>query len=198
MKSRFLTRNEIENIFSCMPFEHRLPFIISLQTGMRIGDVLKLKRKDLKLISDSIVEVKYIAEKTGKLGYATVRGENAVLLLRRKRGFLFPSERGSKSGHITRQTAWGRFKRAADRADVSLDGCSPHSLRKSFAVELRHERGIVAAQHALQHDRASLTALYAFSDAFLGIDAEEPITWGQVGVLADVVAELITSKLADT
>lgn len=104
---------------------------------------------------------------------------------------MFSSDR-SRSGHVTRQSAWLWIKDAAKTAGVNLDGCSPHALRKSYAVELRRSSGVAAAQAALQHDRASTTAIYAFADVYGG-KGGEPVLWSQV----DELAELVAAKLAE-
>lgn len=59
-------------------------------------------------------------------------------------------------------------------------------------MELRHSCGVAAAQAALQHDRASTTAIYAFADVYGG-KGGEPVLWSQV----DELAELVAAKLAE-
>ena len=192
MRARYLNDDEFVRILRALPSERRLIFEIARHTGLRIGDVVKIRKSDFADSSDGTLGVRYVAQKTGKLGIAVLDGELAARLRsapRGRRGYIFSSER-SRSGHITRQAAWQWFKAAAKAAGVSLDGCSPHALRKSYAVELRHERGIAAAQAALQHERESTTAIYAFADLYGG-EADEPILWSQI----DEVAELVAAKL---
>ena len=193
MRARYLTDDEYARILRALPPERRLLFELARHTGLRIGDVVKIRKADLSDGDDGTLAVRYTAEKTGKQGIAVLDGVLADKLRkapRGRRGFVFPSER-SRSGHVTRQSAWLWFKGAAKTAGVSLDGCSPHALRKSYAVELRHSSGVAAAQAALQHDRASTPAIYAFADVYGG-KGGEPVLWSQV----DELAELVAAKLA--
>lgn len=197
MKSRFLSNAEVERIFKYLSKQDELLFGIARETGLRIGDVAKIRRADVSRAASDVCYISYKAEKTGKRGKAEIRGEVAAALLdyvKGKKGFIFPTERGSKSGHVTRQALWARFKRAADFAGVPLEGCSPHGLRKSFAVAVRHERGLKAAQEALQHTDSAVTALYAYADAYAGCDPDAPVTWAQIGMLVDLVVQQLEAK----
>lgn len=199
MKARFLSNAEIERIFLFLGEEDKLLFGIARETGLRIGDVAKIRKKEIRRLAPDLCEISYTAEKTGKLGRAEVGGDLAVELLaaaKGKRGFVFASKRHSKSGHVTRQALWARFKKAAEIAGVPLDGCSPHGLRKAFAVAVRHEKGLKAAQQALQHTNSAVTALYAYADAYEGCDPDAPITWAQVGMLVDLVVQQLREKKA--
>jgi integrase len=109
------------------------------------------------------------------------------------KGYIFGSYK-SQSGHITRQTAWKWFKKAALEARVDIAGCSPHSLRKSFAAELRHKEGLHAVQEALQHSNSFTTAIYAYADVYAGYDPEAPILWGQIEELLDLIVEHLCEK----
>lgn len=172
-----------------------LPFRLSLETGLRIGDVLTLKRGDV-VKKDDVYIVRYKAQKTGKRGEAPISdplGEALCKSVRDKKAFLFPSY--GKSGHLTRQCAWERMKRAARNAGVDLAGVSPHSLRKCFAVELRREKGLAAVQEALQHSNDAITALYAYADGVTRGAPDEPIRWRDVDMLLDFLAERIKNRL---
>lgn len=197
MKARFLSNAEIERIFLYLSAEDKLLFGIARATGLRIGDVAKIRKKELRRLAPELCEISYVAEKTGKLGRTEIAGDLAVELLaaaKGKRGFVFASKRHSKSGHVTRQALWARFKKAAEIAGVPLDGCSPHGLRKAFAVALRHEKGLKAAQEALQHTNSAVTAIYAYADAYEGCDPDAPITWAQIGMVVDLVVEQLKAK----
>lgn len=178
-----------------MPQERRLVFEVSIQSGLRIGDVLKLRVRDVRRVSAEEAELAYIAEKTKKKGTARIYGkvaEQMFALKKGKKGFFWPSP--SKSGHITRQSAWNWFKEAAFAAGVDVKGVSPHSLRKCFAVRLRHEKGLQAAQKALQHSDSATTAIYAYADIYHGVDPDAPVLWCQIGELVDLIAERLKQK----
>lgn len=132
---------------------------VCLETGMRIGDVLKLETVDL--MENGIM---YIAEKTGKIGIAHC-GEKLVSMLRENAvdGVCFPSRFGAKGKYRTRQAVWKNVRKAARNAGIKPH-VSPHSARKTFAVDLRRRSGVEAVQEALQHKYKGTTNLYAFAD----------------------------------
>ena len=195
MKARYLSEQEITQLFEHMDEERRLVFEVAIQSGMRIGDVLKIRSRDLRRVAPEAVEIRYTAEKTDKKGTAVCYGSVAKRLLSLrigKRGYLWPS--GAKCGHITRQTAWNWIKTAANAAKIDVTGGSPHALRKSFAVRIRHEKGLLAAQRALQHTDSATTAIYAYADIYSGADPNAPVLWCQVGDLCDMIADMLSKK----
>ena len=165
-------------------------FSVALETGLRIGDVLKIRKRDISQIAPDALKIAYIAQKTGKKGTCTLKGQTArevMFLAKLRRGFLWSSN--AKCGHITRQTAWNWFKEAAKEAKIDVNGVSPHALRKSFAVKLRHEQGMEAAKTALQHSDNATTAIYAYADIYAGKDPNAPVLWCQVDQLVDLIVE---------
>lgn len=189
MKSRYLTDQEISLIFAHFDFSQRLVFEVSFATGLRIGDVLKIRKRDLKRVSGGGCEISFVAEKTKKKGKAVVYGEiceHLFLLAKRTKSFLWASR--AKCGHITRQTAWNWIKAAAEAAEVNLKGVSPHSLRKCFAVRVRHKEGLEAARRALQHSCSEQTAIYAYADVYAGAYPDAPVLWCQIDELVDLIA----------
>lgn len=184
MKSKFLDPAEIKKLHSVMTDETWLPLWVSLETGLRIGDVVKLRRRSLK--ADGI---HYRAQKTKKTGVAKLSAE----LRRRlpKTGeWLFPSP--YKPGkHITRQCVWARIKAGAKRAGVELEGCSPHSMRKVFAVELYREKGFKAVQEALQHSHSATTEIYSFADWDTGESANLPLVRRDLKLIVKMVLEAL-------
>lgn len=197
MKTRYLNPEEIRAIFQKLTPERRLIFEISLETGMRIGDVLKIRKRDLAAAPKGRCEVRFVAEKTGKRAIAVINSPMVAKSLLNKpkgyKGFIFGSHK-SKSGHYTRQAAWKWFKQAAAAAKVDIKGCSPHSLRKSFAAELMHRKGMQAVQSALQHTNSFTTAIYAYADVYAGANPEAPVLWGQIDELVDLIVARINAE----
>lgn len=150
-------------LFVFMGYENTLVLRVSLETGMRIGDILKLTPRDLKGRT-----ITYTAEKTGKRGKAVVT-QGLANRLREISGehYIFP-KRGDSSDHRRRQTVWKDVKRAvaALRAAGVIDSenISPHSARKTFAVEDMEKHGILHTQRALQHSNKITTSIYTDSD----------------------------------
>ena len=188
MKSRYLSGSELEKLFKELDTTGRLLFAVCRETGLRIGDVVKLRRSDLRRSSAAGYYISYVAEKTGKKGKCSVSDLLAEQIKQHcsGSGYVFSSA-CARSGHITRQTAWNWLKTAAKRSGVSLAGCSPHSLRKSFAVDVRHREGLEAARIALQHSDSAVTAIYAYADVYGGFAPDDPIRWSMVNQLVDLI-----------
>lgn len=186
MQSRFLEDFEILAISRELTDEEWLPLFVALKTGLRVGDVVKIRVRDLRDTG-----VRYAAEKTGKVGFAELPPATLAKLRKQARGgWCFPSPT-KKKAHLTRQAVYHRIKRAALRAGIDIEGVSPHALRKSFAVYVFGERGLRATMEALQHEHANTTALYAHADWLTGKNAEQPLRRGDLPVIASKIAELI-------
>lgn len=184
MKSKYIEEEEIEKLRVNLDLHSWLPLWLALETGLRVGDIVALRRASIK--EDGI---HYRAQKTKKCGVAPISAE-----LRRhlpKKGkWIFPSP--YKPGeHLTRQCVWSRIKRAAKRAGVCPEGVSPHTLRKVFAVELYREKGFKAVQNALQHTNGATTEIYSFADYATGANANEPLRRRDLQLIIKMVIEAL-------
>ncbi len=132
---------------------------VSLETGLRIGDVLRIEVDDL---ADG--GIYYTAQKTGKAGFARC-SEKLLEILRDNAvdGVCFPSRYGAKGKYRSRQAVWKDVRKAVKNAGLKAQ-ISPHSARKTFAVDLRRREGVGAVQAALQHRYGTTTNEYAFAD----------------------------------
>lgn len=171
MQSRYVDRDELEALRRSMTEREWLPFQISAETGLRIGDVVKIRPGDL-----DGRRLRYVAQKTGKPGEAILRNATAARLEAFSGAkWCFPSPVDPRK-HISRQTLWRRLKKASVKAGVSPDGVSPHSLRKFFGVEEYHRHGAGACKRALQHSQMTTTEIYALADFCTGDNAKKPLT----------------------
>lgn len=138
-----------------MSYENALALRTSLETGLRIGDVLALRVEDLKGRT-----ITYTAQKTKKQGRAVLSCDLANRLKRiAGKCFIFEGRSGNKPR--TRQAVWKDVKQATKGF---AENVAPHSARKTFAVEDFQTHGLPHTQKVLQHDRADTTMLYAFAD----------------------------------
>lgn len=185
MKSKYLDERECREIRRALTAEEWLPLWVSLETGLRVGDVVKIKPRDIQ--ADGI---HYKAEKTQKLGVAKISGALRKELERRKGKFTFPSRKDA-SKHLTRQAVWARIKKGAERAGIELDGVSPHAMRKAFAVQLYKKKGFAEVQKALQHNNTATTEIYSFADWDTGENAEIPLKRGDLKLIVRMVLEAL-------
>lgn len=140
-----------------MQYENALALRLSLETGLRIGDCLSLTPKQLQGQT-----ISYTAQKTGKKGKKKITADLAKRLQKiSSKKFIFEGRNGNKPR--TRQAVWKDVKKASAIAKIE-GNFSPHSARKTYAVEEFHAKGFNEVQKELQHDRAETTMLYAYSD----------------------------------
>jgi integrase len=191
MKSKFIDSPELRELKEHIDAEAWLPLWVSLETGLRIGDVVKLKGGNVR--EDGI---HYKAKKTNKNGVAKISAELRRALPKSKTKWLFPSPY-KHGAHITRQCVWSRIKRAAKNAGVDADGISPHSMRKVFAVELYREKGFKAVQDALQHSNSATTEIYSFADWETGKGGEAPLLKRDLPLIVRMCLEALGKQSAD-
>jgi len=167
-KAKLITNEDAEKILSHMTKRHdKLIFRLSIETGLRISDILDLKAWYL----DKIMYVR--EKKTGKIKIVEISDElmsqlqpikDYAIKNCDKERYAFPSPRTPKK-HLHRSTYHRRLKRAATSACVD---CSAHSGRKLYAGNVfRDKKSISEVQKSLNHKYITTTATY------LGIDLEK-------------------------
>lgn len=191
MTTDYLPLNEYSRLFPYLSYDNYLCLRVSLETGLRIGDVVALRTEAL-----AGNRITYIAQKTGKFGTATITKDLAERL-RRIAGavYIFESS-SSKNGHRTRQTVWKDVKKAAKIAGIDRN-IAPHSARKTYAVQTFKNKGFSAAKKELQHDDPATTMLYVFSGVMS--EANEKATLSirsdELEQLAELIAEKVYQKI---
>lgn len=159
MKSDYVKATVYNKVFPYMQYDNALCLRLCLETGLRVGDALKVKAEDIKGRT-----LHYVAEKTGKAGKKVLSHKIVTELLKNAgyKGYCFKG-RNDPNKHRARQTVWRDVQKACKRAGVQ-EHVSPHSTRKTYAVNKFHEEGITQVQKELQHDRLDTTMIYAFAD----------------------------------
>lgn len=188
MKSKYIDTPDIKALREHLEYDAWIPFWVSLETGLRVGDVVKLRKSNLQ--ADGL---HYKSQKTGKNGISKISAELRKELAKKRGKWLFPSPY-HKGKHITRQCVWARIKTACKRAGVSAEGISPHSMRKVFAVELYREKGFKAVQEALQHSNSATTEIYSFADWSTGSSAELPLKRKDLQLIVKMVLEALGAQ----
>lgn len=159
MKSDFVEKNSFEVLLSLMCWENSLALRVSLETGLRISDVLALRPSDI----DDDCLIHRTASKTGKLSVCELSRRVCEAVRNESNAkWCFPSPRDPNK-HRTRQAVWYDIKKRAGQCRMNIN-VTPHSARKIFAVDEFHEKGLEAVQKRLQHNNLTTTMLYAFSD----------------------------------
>ena len=184
MLSRYIESGELSKIREAAGPDW-LPLSVALLSGLRVGDVVKMRRADVRAGG-----VYYVAQKTGKAGFSRLPDKVCAQLRDGPGAWCFPSPK-RRGEHLTRQAVWQRLKRAAKKAGVDPEGVSPHALRKVYAVEHLKTEGIEAVQAALQHDRKNVTEIYALSDWLTGENAEKPLLRRDLMAIATKIADLL-------
>lgn len=169
MKADFVERDFLRLVMDVMRGDNALAIRVSLETGLRIGDVLALRSDELGADGS----VRTICRKTGKPFEGRVSDRTAADLRANERGgWLFPSP--VKPGeHKTRQAVWRDIKTAARKCGIKVN-VTPHTARKVHGVETFRAKGLGEVQRELQHDRVSTSLLYAFADVLTGERHQKP------------------------
>lgn len=187
MVSRYLTEAENAALRGILG-RAWLPYEIGLETGLRVGDIVKIRLDDIT--PDGL---RYTAQKTGKTGVAPLSERLRQQIAQEAQAgavWLFPSPADPKK-HLTRQALWKRLKRAAERAGVQKRGTSPHSMRKGYAVKEYHSHGLHAAQAGLQHTDIRVTQIYALADFLTEENGKQPLLREDIGVIVRFIAEFL-------
>ncbi len=158
MTTEYLLNRELGHVLAALTPSNRLVCEVSLHTGLRVSDVLALKTAQLKPSF-------WVRE--SKTGKAKKIGLPGPLLerLRAQAGEIYVFQhRTDPQRHRTRQAVWQDVKRAS-RAFRLPQNVGPHSMRKTYAVELMRKYGnIDQVKKALNHSSETITMLYAMAD----------------------------------
>lgn len=147
-------------------------FVLGINSGLRISDLLNLKISDVaegKKIKDRI---SLREQKTGKtkdfpLGASSIKALKEYLDTRdyADNDWLFPSQKGG--GPITRQHAWRILSEAAKTVGIT-EAVGTHTLRKTFGYwAFKSGIDITRIQKLLNHSSPGITL------AYIGITQEE-------------------------
>ncbi|MEX3711212.1 tyrosine-type recombinase/integrase [Cytobacillus horneckiae] len=138
-------------------------FLIGINTGLRISDLLALKVKDIKGKMKIIIK----EGKTNKprmIQLNNVFDELAAYINTVDSQWLFPSRKGDKP--ISKIQAYRQLNKAADMVDI--DSVGTHTMRKTFGYwHYKKFNNIAKLQKILNHSHPSITLTY------IGITDEE-------------------------
>jgi integrase len=140
-------------------------FLLGINTGLRVTDLLNLKISDVKGKKKlSVKEGKTKKNRTIQL--ANIYNElNSYIATLKDTEWLFPSRKGDKP--ISRIQAYRQLNKASDMVDMS-DGIGTHTMRKTFGYwYYKQTKDIATLQTILNHSHPEITLRY------IGITDEE-------------------------
>lgn len=160
MKTEYLLHREVGHVLAALMPQNRLIARVCLQTGLRVGDVVALRTRD---IGQQFMVTEAKTNKRRRVGLT----EDLIRDILAQAGpeWAFPGR--APGGHKSRQAVWADVKRAA-RAFRLPQNVGPHSLRKVYAVDLLERYGDIGrVQRALNHSSIETTLIYAMADKLL-------------------------------
>ncbi|MEH7248956.1 tyrosine-type recombinase/integrase [Neobacillus niacini] len=139
-------------------------FLLGINTGLRVSDLLQLKVKDLKGKKKVIVK-EGKTDKPRTIHLHNINEELNNYIKKLVSEWLFPSRKGNKP--ITRIQAYRQLNKAADMCDI-VEGIGTHTMRKTFGYwYYKQSRDIATLQRILNHSHPEITLRY------IGITDEE-------------------------
>ncbi|RIU93310.1 tyrosine-type recombinase/integrase [Oceanobacillus picturae] len=132
-------------------------FLLGINSGLRVGDMLKLKVKDVK-------GKKRVAIQEGKTKKKRIINLNNLYSIIQEyiktvnSEWLFPSRKGDKS--ISTTQAYRQLKKAGEMVDIP-EGIGTHTMRKTFGYwHYKQNKDIEALQQILNHSDIKATKRY--------------------------------------
>lgn len=159
MRSRYIPRADMAHLLAgCMP-QNAEALRLSLDYGVRIGDVLRMPIEAAKTGRWSFKE-----EKTGKRRIVKLSEAHRQALLSFGGKIYAFEHRLDPHKHRTRQAVYKDLTRIAKA--FRLAQVTPHSARKIYAVQALERFGgdVERVQHLLNHSSAAVTMLYCYAD----------------------------------
>ncbi len=133
-------------------------FLVGINTGLRIGDLLSLKIKDIKG-KRKIILKEGKTDKPRTLHLSNIYDElNEYIKGLSGTEWLFPSRKGDKN--ISEVQAYRQLNKASSMIDI-VDGIGTHTLRKTFGYwHYKQFKDVAQLQMILNHSHPSITLKY--------------------------------------
>lgn len=149
----------MSHVLAALTYENRLAITVSLLTGLRIGDVLSLRSRDLLRDQITVTEEKTLKRRTIRIP-SKLRDELQGIA---GKIYVFP-HRLTERKHRTRQAVYKDIKRAAKAFRIKSN-ISCHTARKIYAVsEYKKDFNVTRVKRLLNHSSEAVTMIYAIAD----------------------------------
>jgi integrase len=149
---------EIKSILLRQSGRDHFLFVMGINTGLRISDLLPLKVKDVRDKTHILIkETKTKKEKRFRINDNLKTAVEEYVRGLNNDDYLFPSQRSGKP--ITRVQAYRILNDAA--AKVGLDEIGTHTLRKTFGYHFYQKtKDVALLQELFNHSAPSVTLRY--------------------------------------
>lgn len=136
-------------------------FLVGINTGLRISDILSLKVSDVKERNSIVIK----EQKSGKMKEIPVNADlkkilRAYIRNMRPSVWLFPSQKGGGTRHIKRVRAYNILRQAA--GVFGIPNIGTHTLRKTFGYHFYYATGkdVTLLMYIFNHCDPNVTLRY--------------------------------------
>ena len=149
----------VKDILRKNNYRNYLLFLLGINSGLRISDILKLKVQDVK--NKSYIEL--IEQKTGKYKRFPITNSfkselQDYVKKRKSEEWLFTSQRGNN--HISRVQAYRILRNVCEKVEITSK-IGTHTLRKTFGYHFyQKNHDIALLQCIFNHSNPSVTLRY--------------------------------------
>ncbi|WP_411740232.1 tyrosine-type recombinase/integrase [Peribacillus sp. S4] len=131
-------------------------FLLGINTGLRVTDLLSLKIKDIEGKMEVIIK-EGKTKKPRMIQLNTICNELATYIATIDGEWLFPSRKGDKP--ISMIQAYRQLNKAADMVDI--EGVGTHTMRKTFGYwHYKRSKNLAELQMILNHSHPVITLKY--------------------------------------
>jgi len=132
-------------------------FVLGINVGLRISDLLSLRVRDVKGTHIIIIEQKTSKLKRFKINNELRKTINEFIKDLDEEDYLFKSRRGNQ--HIKRVQAWKILNAAAN--EIGLSEIGTHTLRKTFGYHFYQKyKDVAVLQEIFNHSSPAVTMRY--------------------------------------
>lgn len=140
-------------------YKNYMLFVVGINTGLRISDILKLKVSDVKDKTHIIITEKKTKKNKRFLINSSLRAEiDRYIKNMNDMDYLFKSQKGDNKA-ISRIQAYRILNKAADK--LGIEEIGTHTLRKTFGYwHYKQYKDVAILQDIFNHSAPSVTLRY--------------------------------------